>query len=354
IHYLQPLNIKVDTNEMIKIKGKLTFKIVIIINLSINLARILPPPKVKYRGQRNNEVAEHVAESVKQWGNQTLAVISQCISFQSLQQNTGKYRMYVQNLSQKINAKIGGINGVVNFKAAFSRSSHKDLFMFFGADVTHTTCSTDQPSIVAVVGSCDPTCSRYVARLSEQYRKRGRCSVEIIKELNKMVIDLLEVFSHTCENRLPNRIVFYRDGVEDGQFQKVLYNEINKIKNACRDITHTSQFDFYLCCQAAIIDTSRPALYHVLHDENGSNSDDIQQFTYWLCHTDARCTKSVSVPAPVHYADLAAHAARMFKFGDYLGQNEENDDQSENISLNDIKTKVMILNEKIQNNMWFI
>ncbi|CAF3097019.1 unnamed protein product [Rotaria sp. Silwood2] len=339
---------------MIKIKGKLTFKIVIIINLSINLARILPPPKVKYRGQRNNEVAEHVAESVKQWGNQTLAVISQCISFQSLQRNTDKYRMYVQNLSQKINAKIGGINGVVNFKAAFSRSSHKDLFMFF---ITHTTCSTDQPSIVAVVGSCDPTCSRYVARLSEQYRKRGRCSVEIIKELNKMVIDLLEVFSHTCENRLPNRIVFYRDGVEDGQFQKVLYNEINKIKNACRDITHTSQFDFYLCSQAAIIDTSRPALYHVLHDENGSNSDDIQQFTYWLCHTDARCTKSVSVPAPVHYADLATHAARMFKFGDYLGQNEENDDQSdqpENISLNDIKTKVMTLNEKIQNNMWFI
>ena len=28
--------------------------------------------------------------------------------------------------------------------------------------------------------------------------------------------------------------------------------------------------------------TSRPALYHVLHDENGFNSDDIQQLTYWV------------------------------------------------------------------------
>lgn len=41
----------------------------------------------------------------------------------------------VQNLSQKINAKIGGINGVVNLKAALSHSSKEDLFMFFGADV---------------------------------------------------------------------------------------------------------------------------------------------------------------------------------------------------------------------------
>jgi len=28
--------------------------------------------------------------------------------------------------------------------------------------------------------------------------------------------------------------------------------------------------------------TSRPALYHVLHDENGFSSDDIQQLTYWV------------------------------------------------------------------------
>ncbi|CAF1077709.1 unnamed protein product [Rotaria sordida] len=475
--YLRALNIKVDTNEMIQIK-----------------ARILPTPEVKYRGPKNNEVAEDVAvgkwsirnrfynspminqwgmiyfgpkldkyiidiltdfqnqlpqltaefgviftskpktiaqpprseeievamkrasnekwqiaivvlndvqpevyECIKQWGNQTLGVTTQCVNFQSLQRNSGKYRMYVQNLSQKINAKIGGINGIVNLKAALSHSSHEDLFMFFGADVTHTTCSIDHSSIAAVVGSCDPTCSRYVARLSEQYPKQGRCSVEIIKELDKMIIDLLKVFIRTCGNRLPNRIVFYRDGVDDGQFQKVLDNEINKIKDACRvvygklqlprltfviakrghntrffaydgqrtsnieagtvidqDITHPSQFDFYLCSQAAIMGTSRPTLYHVLHDENGFSSDDIQQLTYWLCHTDARCTKSVSVPAPIHYADLAAHAARMYKFGDDLDRHEENDDdfdESENISLKDIETKVMILNDKIQNNM---
>lgn len=51
-----------------------------------------------------------------------------------------------------------------------------------------------------------------------------------------MVIELLEVFANSCGNRLPNKIVFYRDGVDDGQFQKVLDYEIMKFKDACRGI----------------------------------------------------------------------------------------------------------------------
>ncbi|CAF3889514.1 unnamed protein product [Rotaria sordida] len=438
-------------------------------------ARILPLPEVKYRGQKNNEVAERVAEmiyfgpkpdegilyilkdfqnqlpslladfgvifksaptvfakpsrnedievamkqtsnenwqiaivilnnvlhevyeSIKQWSNQKLGVPTQCVAVFN---HFNEMLANIACVSQKINTKIGGINGIVNLKAALSHSSNEDLFMFVGADITHTTCSTDQPSIAAVVGSCDPTCSRYAARLSEQYPKIARCAVEIIKELDKMIIDLLQVYERTCGNCLPNRLVFYRDGVDDELFQKVLDNKINKIKDACQvvygnrklprltfviikkshhtrffaddgqytknieagtvidqDIIHPTQFDFYLCSQAAIMGTSRSALYHVLHDENEFSSDDIQQLTYWLCHTDARCTKSVSVSAPVHYADLAAYAARMFKFDDELDHNEETDDvldETENISLNDIETKVMIFNDKIQNNMWFV
>ena len=49
-----------------------------------------------------------------------------------------------------------------------------------------------------------------------------------------MVADLLRVFARTCGGRLPNKIVFYRDGVDEGHFQKVLDNEVNKIKHACR------------------------------------------------------------------------------------------------------------------------
>jgi hypothetical protein len=58
--------------------------------------------------------------------------------------------------------------------------------------------------------------------------------VEIIKELDKMVAELLQVFARGCGNRLPNKIVFYRDGVDEGQYQKVLDHEVMKIKAACR------------------------------------------------------------------------------------------------------------------------
>ena len=67
--------------------------------------------------------------------------------------------------------------------------------------------------------------------------------------------------------------------------------------------------------------TSRPILYHVLYDEIGFTSDEIQSLTYFLCHSDVRCTKAVSVPAPVHYAHLAAYQSRD-------AENNENDRRS--------------------------
>ena len=49
-----------------------------------------------------------------------------------------------------------------------------------------------------------------------------------------MIIDLIKLFARSCGNRLPNKIVFYRDGVDDGQYQKVLDNEVAQIKHAFR------------------------------------------------------------------------------------------------------------------------
>ncbi len=35
--------------------------------------------------------------------------------------------------------------------------------------------------------------------------------------------------------------------------------------------------------------TARPTLYHVLHDDNKFNSDDIQQLTYWVSREIFHC-----------------------------------------------------------------
>ena len=75
-------------------------------------------------------------------------------------------------------------------------------------------------------------------------------------------------------------------------------------------ITHPTEFDFYLCSHAGIQGTSRPSHYHVLWDDNDMSADQLQQLTYQMCHTYARCTRSVSIPAPAYYAHLVAMRAR--------------------------------------------
>lgn len=108
--------------------------------------------------------------------------------------------------------------------------------------------------------------------------------------------------------------------------------------------------------------TSRFSHYTVLEDDNKFSADEIQKFTYHLCYLNARCTKSVSVPAPVAYAHLVAYRARrhldakLAIDGDSTsGSDSENaieDDESFTIP-QDIFQSVQIL-QTLKNSMYFV
>ncbi|KAA8586199.1 hypothetical protein FQN60_007768, partial [Etheostoma spectabile] len=223
--------------------------------------------------------------------------------------------------------------------------------IFLGADVTHPPAGDGKkPSIAAVVGSMDAHPSRYCATVRVQRPRQ-----EVIQDLASMVRELLIQFYKSTRYK-PTRIIFYRDGVSEGQFRQVLYYELLAIREACislekeyqpgityivvqkrhhtrlfcadrnervgrsgnipagttvdTDITHPYEFDFYLCSHAGIQGTSRPSHYHVLWDDNCFTGDEFQLLTYQLCHTYVRCTRSVSIPAPAYYAHLVAFRAR--------------------------------------------
>jgi len=74
-------------------------------------------------------------------------------------------------------------------------------------------------------------------------------------------------------------------------------------------ITDRDLFDFYMVSQHSGLGTARPAHYHVLQCPHSLTQDEIQRFTFDLCHVYARCTKIASLPAPVAYAHLAAFHA---------------------------------------------
>lgn len=68
-----------------------------------------------------------------------------------------------------------------------------------------------------VVGSMDAHPNRYCATVRVQQHRQ-----EIIQDLAAMVRELLIQFYKSTRFK-PTRIIFYRDGVSEGQFQQVGY-----------------------------------------------------------------------------------------------------------------------------------
>ncbi|KAK5805014.1 hypothetical protein F383_02959 [Gossypium arboreum] len=296
-----------------------------------------------------------------------LGLISQCC----LTKHVFKIsKQYLANVALKINVKMGGRNTVLLDAISCRIPLVSDIpTIIFGADVTHPENGEDSsPSIAAVVASQDwPEVTKYAGLVCAQAHRQ-----ELIQDLYKtwhdpvrgtvsggMIRDLLISFRKATGQK-PLRIIFYRDGVSEGQFYQVLLYELDAIRKACaslepnyqplvtfivvqkrhhtrlfannhRDrsstdksgnilpgtvvdskICHPSEFDFYLCSHAGIQGTSRPAHYHVLWDENNFTADGIQSLTNNLCYTYARCTRSVSVVPPAYYAHLAAFRARFY------------------------------------------
>ena len=285
-----------------------------------------------------------------------LAVTTQCVLSDTVLRKCNPSTL--GNICLKINAKLGGKNSCVNIMERPPVVRGMPIIIF-GADVTHPR-SDDRvsPSIASVVASVDLEGCKYRALHRNQKHRQ-----EIIADLKELTIEHLKEFKR-CTNAKPVKIIFYRDGVSEGQFDAVRQEEVAALQGACLSlqpngsyqpkitfivvqkrhhtrffpdknekknnvgrgnnvppgttvdtvITHPNQHDFYLCSHAAIQGTSRPCHYHVIWDDSDFGADALQLFTYQLCHVFWRCNRSVSYPAPTYYAHRdAAHARALLQ-----------------------------------------
>jgi len=133
---------------------------------------------------------------------------------------------YCSNVAMKVNAKLGGAScKVVSAKPFFTRPT-----MIIGADVSHASPGSPQASMAAVTMSFDNVASRYAAAVQTNgYR------VEMITEtnINHMIMPLFgQWVQRVGGNSLPQHIYYFRDGVSEGQFSKVINEEVAHMKKA--------------------------------------------------------------------------------------------------------------------------
>ncbi|KAI9595773.1 Piwi domain-containing protein [Syncephalis fuscata] len=264
---------------------------------------------------------------------------------------------YCANVCLKMNAKLGGTNVTLS-REQLGFISDKPTIVI-GADVSHPAPGdVTRPSIATLVGSIDANLARFSSCIRIQTAR-----AEMIGDLRDMIVELLKAFYRNTGHK-PARILFYRDGVSEGEFQQVLDTEVMAVKEAClqlepnysptltyvtvqkrhhtrlfptrrehsdrsgncvpgtvvdSDVTHPYEFDFFLVSHSGIQGTSRPSHYQVLYDENEFTPDSLQELTYRMCYLYARCTRSVSVVPPIYYADILAGRARFHATGDNFG-----------------------------------
>ncbi|KAI0750722.1 argonaute-like protein [Daedaleopsis nitida] len=298
------------------------------------------------------ETSADMYQAIKHFGDCVQGVATQCLKASKCSHAKPQY---FANVCLKINVKLGGINTIPDARSVPALTDPHNPTIVMGADVIHPAPGADgRPSFTALVGNVDSDTAKYVADCRVQTSRQ-----EMIDDLSVMAKGILEMYQkyrrgmEKKPNANPKRIIFYRDGVSEGQFRHVLDFELPQLKEACRalgieakitfivvgkrhhvrffpqrpedaersgncpagtvidrDITHPTEFDFYLQSHSGLLGTSRPAHYNVLYDENNFTPDSLQALSFALCHVYARSTRSVSIPAPVYYADTVCSRAK--------------------------------------------
>lgn len=118
---------------------------------------------------------------------------------------------------------MGGINTIPEARSVPVLTDPRNPTIVMGADVIHPAPGADgRPSFTALVGNVDSETAKYIADCRVQTSRQ-----EMIDDLEAMAtahISMYKRYRQAVEKKSPDpkRVIFYRDGVSEGQFQHVL------------------------------------------------------------------------------------------------------------------------------------
>ncbi|KIM25526.1 hypothetical protein M408DRAFT_26081 [Serendipita vermifera MAFF 305830] len=323
--------------------------------------------------------AKAMRESTKWWGDVWTGIPTQALKVSKLMSQRG-LDQYARNVGLKINSKMntsdGGTprSGINVYARSLDQTIMRDSPMIVGLDTSHPTPGSQFPTTAAMVYSIDEYATEYRSKVTFQRPRQ-----ELISGLKESFMAALQAHSR-IEKRsgsFAKRVIVFRDGVSEGQFAQVMEAEVRPILEALKGMSETlgkmgidhpiprltfivvgkkhhirffpqpgskmadrndnsvpgtvidtdittpepNLFDFYLQSHGSLLGTSRPAHYSVIYDDSGLSADELEKFSHDLCHVYQIATRSVSVPAPVYYADKLAGRSSIF-FHDVFRRNE--------------------------------
>ena len=266
-----------------------------------------------------------------------LCCVERPVPSQCIVSNTLRKKERVMSVATKVaiqmNIKLGG--------QAWTCDIPLDNVMICGVDTYHDS-QVKGRSVAALVCSLNKSATRYFSKITFQHNMQ-----ELSQGLNVSMTAALKKY-HSIHNKLPGRIIFYRDGVGDGQLPAVVETEMpqllscfqnlgqdykpgvaivvvkkrintrlfaqigqnvsNPPPGTCVDteVTRPEWYDFFLVAQSVRQGTVTPTHYNIIWDTTGLKPDHFQRLTYKLTHLYFNWPGTIRVPAPCQYAHKLA------------------------------------------------
>ncbi|KAK7521474.1 Piwi domain-containing protein [Phyllosticta citriasiana] len=281
-------------------------------------------------------------------------VVSQVMQFAHVDKCQDQY---ISNVCMKLHAKLGGYTSeAVGTWATLKKQSQalKGKMMCIGADVSHPAPGALKDGTVGSYAAMTMSLNESLTRYAAQVQTNGfRVEMITTYNMNNLLGPMIKSWMAKNSQKLPDKVIYFRDGVSEGQYPELLNQELRDLKALFRNlepknqtkvtlvvaskrhhvrffpqgpagdrngnpkpgclvetgVTHPYQFDFYLCAHSAIKGTARPVHYTVLHNEIGMTADELHQMVFEHSFQYIRSTTPVSLHPAVYYAHLASQRA---------------------------------------------
>lgn len=269
-----------------------------------------------------------------------------CIRVENIK---NKLDFAVRTLVHKINTRLNGTNVAFETLGVPESSVKLSSLMVIGLDVTHP----DHEMKTASIAGCTYTYGCDLFRHKSLYCLQ-KAKQEAIGQSESLFSEVMRDYLNENDDKLPERIIVYRDGVSEEFFPLIRDNEISVLESVLKKISiqknqavpsisfvivqkrHSTRLfaqngrvlvnpksgtiidtgivpdngnEFFLFSHTCFKFTARPTHYHILRNDKLTNQE-LQQITYSLCFNFGKNTSIIAIPTSLKYADAVAFEAR--------------------------------------------